>query len=247
MAEAPRVPERKCSHCKATIPKEAAFCPFCGKKPGSISMLTIIIVLVVLVILGLLAATNPSERNFEDYVAGRINAQIKEKGGSGNLFEQFLGRAAGMTASKMTRRDNYVLFSIFEFEASFIRLIKPDFPRIRFLGIAGRIMPLSKVNFDELAGPAAAPAQPPSPAPAPLPPEGQQGAAGTPQPPAPTAAPAQGNVSPPDKAQAQPYTQPPPQDAADVKRQKQADYERQMQEHLRKLREAGRGRRGSQY
>jgi len=246
MEEAPRVPEKKCSHCKAMIPKEAGFCPFCGKKPGSISMLTIVIVLVVLVILGLLAATNPNERNFEDYVAGRINAQMKEKGGSGNLFEQFLGRAAGMTASKMTRRDNYVLFSIFEFEASFIRLIKPDFPRIRFLGIAGRIIPLSKVNFDELAGPAASLPAPPSTPPAPLPSEGQQGATAGQQPAPPTPAPVPGTAAAPDKVQAQPSA-PPPQDNTDVRRQKQADYERQMQEHLRKLREAGRGKRGSQY
>ena len=238
MEEARMAPERKCSHCKAMIPGEAAFCPFCGKKPGSISMLAIIVVLVALVILGLLAATNPNERNFEDYVAGRINAQMKEKGGSGNLFEQFLGRAAGMTASKMTRRDNYVLFSIFEFEASFIRLIKPDFPRVRFLGIAGRIVPLSKVNLDELTGPA--------PSPAPLPAEGQQGATGAPQTPPPAAAPAPGSASPQDKVQAQPNARP-PQDAAEARKQKQADYERQMQEHLRKLREAGRGRRGSQY
>jgi len=116
-------------------------------------MLTIVIALVVLVILGLLASTNPNEKTFEDYVAGKVNAGMKEKGGSDNLFEQFAGRAAGMTASKVTRRDNYVLFSLFEFEASFIRLIKPDFPRIRFLGIAGRIIPLSKVNLDELSAP----------------------------------------------------------------------------------------------
>jgi hypothetical protein len=241
MEEVGKVPEKKCSHCKAMIPRQAAFCPFCGKKPGSISMLAIIVALVVLVILGLLASTNPGERDFEDYVSGKINAQMKEKGGSGNFFEQFLGRAAGMTASKMTRRDNYVLFSIFEFEASFIRLIKPDFPRIRFLGIAGRIIPLSKVNLEELATPAAGPAQPPSP-PAPPPPQDQQGAVGTPQP-TPVTPGSQVPASPPDKVQGPPSHQPAaPQDAAEVRRQKQADYQRKMEEHLRKLKEAGRSR-----
>jgi hypothetical protein len=241
MEEVGKVPEKKCSHCKAMIPREAAFCPFCGKKPGSISMLAIVIALVVLVILGLLASTNPGERDFEDYVSGKINTQMKEKGGSGNLFEQFLGRAAGMTASKMTRRDNYVLFSLFEFEASFIKLIKPDFPRIRFLGIAGRIIPLSKVNLEELATPAAGPTQPPS-APVTPPTQDQQGAAGIPQPPPAPPGP-QGPVSTPDKVQPPPSNQPPqPQDASEARRQKQADYQRKMDEHLRKLKEAGRSR-----
>lgn len=242
MQQASKVSEKKCPSCKAIIPREATFCPFCGKKPGSISMPAIVIVLVVLVILGLLAATNPNERDFEDYVAAKTNAQMKEKGGAGNLFEQFLGRAAGMTASKMTRRDNYALFSIFEFEASFIRLIKPDFPRIKFLGIAGRIIPLSKVNFDELTAPATGTAQPASPPPVPSPSQVQPGAMGSPQPAPVTPAPIQGG-SPQDRVQpSAPVQPPPPQDAAEVRRQKQADYQRRMEEHLRKLREAGRSR-----
>jgi hypothetical protein len=223
------------------IPREATFCPFCGKKPGSISMLAIIIALVVLVVLGLLAATNPNEKNFEDYVAGKINSEMKGKETGANLFEQFLGRAAGMTASRMTLRHNYVLFSIFEFETAWIRLVKPDFPRIKFLGVAGRIIPLSKVNLDELAStPPPAPAQPP--APSPLPPQDQQGPAASPQP-VPTGPGVQGTPAPPDKTQAPVYNQPqPPQDAAEARRQKQADYQRKMEEHLRKLREAGKGR-----
>jgi hypothetical protein len=240
MEEARNVPEKKCSHCKAAIPREATFCPFCGKKSGSISMVTIVVALVILLVLALLASTNPRGRNFEDYVAGKVNAGMKEKSGSGNLFEQFAGRAAGMTASKMTRRDNYVLFSLFEFDASYIRLIKPDFPRVRFLGIAGRIIPLSKVNLDELSAPSAAPAQPPAP---PSPPQDQQGVTGSPQP-TPVTPGVQGSGSQPGNVPPPAYNQtpPPPPDAAATRRQKEADYQSKMAEHLRKLREAGKNR-----
>ena len=96
------------------------------------------------VILGLvalvLAFTNPNEKDFKY----EIVKKIQESGEIDDLnpFQKLMVGIASYAIDSVTERKNYLIFSIFEIDSSLIKIINPDTPRLKFVGIAGQIIPL---------------------------------------------------------------------------------------------------------
>lgn len=100
----------------------------------------------VLVTVGLVL-TNPDQAQFEARLGRHLQERVAGAGADTTALGQFAGVVArGLTtayAGDNTTRSNFGLFSLYSLDLSAWRVLSADVPpSLRFLGIAGMIIPL---------------------------------------------------------------------------------------------------------
>jgi hypothetical protein len=107
--------------------------------------------IVVAVVLVLLAATNPSRSDFNDwavrYTAHKIDAQAQREGREASSSERVVGGAlVGLVVANLpVKRENFVLFSIYRLDSD---VIQPGNDNETFpgcaIGVAGQFVGFKK-------------------------------------------------------------------------------------------------------
>jgi hypothetical protein len=143
----------KCRHCLADLTNEYKFSATSkgadSRIPHKIERTRNYIWWILFgVIIAIMAFTNPNKKDFKYEIVKKI--QESEKVDNSNPFEKLIEGVASFAIDSVTERNNYVLFSIFEIDSSILKIINPETPRIRFLGIGGKIIPLFQADgFNE--------------------------------------------------------------------------------------------------
>jgi hypothetical protein len=130
----------KCRHCGQSLAETQN--PQISSRSWDDPIATIIIAIILLI----LYLTNPSEKEFKDAITQRIDESgIVDKS---NPFQQLMVGIASYAINAITTRSNYYIFSIFEIDSSLLKMIDNDTPKLKFIGIAGHIIPLFNANSD---------------------------------------------------------------------------------------------------
>jgi len=102
--------------------------------------------IVIAVIVGAgLAFTNPEKNEFVQFLNKQVVKSIDEK--SPELGKEARTFASGIIAiaiEKNTERKDYFVFSVYNVDTSVFRLFNSEVPDLKFLGIVGQFIPLSK-------------------------------------------------------------------------------------------------------
>lgn len=151
--------EKECPYCAEIIKAKATKCRHCGSdlsqtftpnlkvnredvsnfqlQESRKSYTGWIILAFVAVIL---TFTNPTEKDFKYEIVKKI--QESGKVDDSNPFEKLIVGFASYAIDSATERKDYLIFSIFEIDTSILKIINPDTPRLKFLGIGGQIIPI---------------------------------------------------------------------------------------------------------
>jgi len=105
--------------------------------------------LVLAVVLVILAATNPSRADFNDwavrYTAGKIDEQARREGREASSGERVIGGAiVGLAVSALpVKRQNFIFFSIYKLDEAIVQPGSTDegFPGCA-IGVAGQFVGL---------------------------------------------------------------------------------------------------------
>jgi len=135
----------KCRHCLADFNEEYKFSATSkvaeSRIPHKIEQTRNYIWWILFgLIVVILAFTNPNEKDFKYEIVKKI--QESEKVDDSNPFHKLMLGVASYAIESVTERNNYLIFSIFEIDSSLLKIVNPDMPRLRFLGIGRQIIPL---------------------------------------------------------------------------------------------------------
>lgn len=89
----------------------------------------------------ILAITNPSQPDFNEFVLERISKSTENQANTG--LNRFLSGVAVMAVSNMTDRTNLILFSLYDVDVSMVKAFNPNVQNRKFLGVLGQFIPLS--------------------------------------------------------------------------------------------------------
>ena len=127
---------------------------------------------IAVVILIELYATNPTKKEFNEFISKQVQKKMVEKSGEQNFITNLVAGVAGSMVNEVSERKDYVFFSTYKVDLSVIRMFGGDTKDMTFVGIGGQFIPLSGVGSDAPSGsssPTVAPAPAPSPDPVPAP------------------------------------------------------------------------------
>ncbi|OAV44634.1 hypothetical protein [Lewinella sp. 4G2] len=109
-----------------------------------------IILALLFIIAGILTATNPGREQFQAFAEEQLAESVsRETGLGGGLVDlgiKYLGGKDGKNFDRFYERDNYLVCSIHRLDAQYINLElfgAEDREEVKFLGIAGQIIPLN--------------------------------------------------------------------------------------------------------
>ena len=103
-----------------------------------------------IVIFSALCLTNPSKQEFVLYASQKISGNISQNLNSDNQFlNNIVSGFAGLVVDGLIQHQNFLVFSTYSLDLELVRRFGGNVKDVKFLGIAGRFIPLSMPDFDD--------------------------------------------------------------------------------------------------
>ena len=98
---------------------------------------------VVVISLIALYSTNPTQQEFNEFISKEVKKKLAEKVGEQNFIGNLVAGFAGTLVNEASVRKDYLFFSTYKVDLSIARMFGAEYSDLKFVGIAGQLIPLS--------------------------------------------------------------------------------------------------------
>ena len=100
---------------------------------------------VIVIILIALYVTNPTQQEFNEFISKEVKKKLTEKMGEQNLIGNLVAGFAGTLINEASARKDYLFFSTYKVDLSVARMFGAEYSDLKFIGIAGQLIPISEL------------------------------------------------------------------------------------------------------
>jgi hypothetical protein len=100
---------------------------------------------VIAIALIALYSTNPTQQEFNEFISKEVKKKLAEKMGEQNFVGNLVAGFAGTLVNEASVRKDYLFFSTYKVDLSIARMFGAEYSDLKFVGIAGQLIPFSEL------------------------------------------------------------------------------------------------------